>query len=82
MDNVTKLIEQPQPDSFILALRLIFAFVTPVLVGMALIFAARFPLTAERHARLNALLVSRRAGEPETPAQQAEAAALQRELVG
>ena len=63
VDNVTRLIEQPQPASFLLALRLIFAFLTPVLVGVALYFASRFPLTARRHARLNALLAARRAGE-------------------
>lgn len=82
VDNVTKLIEQPQPASFLLALRLIFAFLTPVLVGAALFFASRFPLTAQRHARLNTLLAARRAGEAETPEQQAEAVALQRELMG
>jgi hypothetical protein len=47
-----------------------------------LIFAMRFPLSAERHARLNALLVSRRAGNPETPEMQLEAETLRQELVG
>ena len=37
--GVSQLIEQAQPGSFILALRLIFAFVPPLLVGIALIFA-------------------------------------------
>ncbi len=82
VDGIHKLIEQPQPESFILALRLIFAFVPPVLVGVALIFALRFPLSAAMHTRLNALLVSRRAGDAESPEMRLEAAALRRELVG
>ncbi len=81
-NGVTRLIEQPQPASFILALRLIFAFLTPVLVGAALFFAVRFPLSPQRHARLNTLLAARRAGEPETPERLAEAESLRRELVG
>jgi len=80
--GVSQLIEQAQPGSFILALRIIFAFVPPLLVGTALIFALRFPLSAQRHARLNALLVKRRAGEAETPEMRLEAADLRRELVG
>ncbi len=82
IDGVTKLIEQPQPESFQLVLRLIFAFVPPILVGIALIFAARFPLTPQRHQRLNALLAARRAGEAETDAMRQESARLREELVG
>lgn len=82
VDGVTRLIEQPQPESLQLALRMIFAFVPPVLVGIALVFAARFPLTPQRHQRLNVLLAARRAGEALTPEMQAEAATLRRELVG
>jgi oligogalacturonide transporter len=80
--GATKLVEQAQPANFLLALRLIFAFVTPALLAGALIFAARYPLTPERHARLNEVLARRRAGQAETSDQMAEARSLQAELIG
>lgn len=82
VDGVTRLVEQPQPDAFIQALRMIFAFVPPVLLVVGIFFATRFPLTPQRHARLNALLAARRSGQVETPEMRAEAVELQRELVG
>jgi oligogalacturonide transporter len=62
--GVTRLIEQPQSEIFLLVLRLIFMLLPVVLLGLALLFALRFPLTPERHRRLNALLARQRAGEP------------------
>ncbi|MBI4926582.1 MAG: MFS transporter, partial [Anaerolineae bacterium] len=82
VNGVTRLVEQPQPDAFIQALRMIFAFVPPVLLVVGIFFASRFPLTPQRHARLNALLAARRSGQAETPEMRAEAIELQRELVG
>ena len=44
IDGATKLIEQPQTDTFLLVLRLIFMLLPIVLLAFALIFALRFPL--------------------------------------
>jgi len=82
VDGATKLVEQAQPDNFILALRLIFAFVPPALLAVALVFAWRYPLTPQRHAVLNSILARRRAGMQETAAEADEALRLQSELVG
>ncbi|MAT41826.1 MAG: MFS transporter [Anaerolineaceae bacterium] len=82
VDGVTKLIEQPQPDSFILVLRMMFAFVPIVLVGLAAIFAKQYPLTPEKHQQLNNLLAVLRKDQPLTPEQQAERQLLKEELVG
>jgi Na+/melibiose symporter-like transporter len=64
INGATKLIEQPQSDSFLLVLRLIFMFLPIVLLTFALIFAARFPLTPELHRRLNVVLAKQRMDEP------------------
>ena len=82
VNGATRLIEQAQPQAFITVIRLIFALLPTLLVGGAALFALRYPLSAAMHTRLNALLVSRRAGEAESPEMRLEAAALRRELVG
>lgn len=64
IDGATKLIEQPQSDTFLLVLRLIFMLLPIVLLAFALLFALRFPLTPELHRRLNALLAKQRANAP------------------
>ena len=64
IDGATKLIEQPQSDTFQFVLRLIFIILPIVLLAFALFFALRFPLTPARHNRLNALLAKQRADEP------------------
>jgi len=63
IDGATKLIEQPQSDTFLLVLRLIFMLLPIVLLVFALFFAARFPLTPALHNRLNAYLAAVRKGE-------------------
>ena len=63
IDGATKLIEQPQTDTFLLVLRLIFMLLPIVLLVFALYFAARFPLTPELHTRLNNFLAAVRKGE-------------------
>jgi oligogalacturonide transporter len=82
VEGATKLIEQPQSAGFLMATRLILAFVPPLLLVVALFFAARYPLSPERHARLKDVLTRRRAGLEDTPAQAIEAARLQKELAG
>jgi GPH family glycoside/pentoside/hexuronide:cation symporter len=82
VEGASQLIEQPQSTSFVLALRIIFALVPIVLVGLSTFFATRYPLTGTVHQRLNKLLTARRSGVPETDAMRAEAADLERLLVG
>jgi len=72
INGVTKLIEQPQSDTFLLVLRLIFMFLPIVLLSCALIFAARFPLTPDLHHRLNILLAKQRKNEPVDETEKAE----------
>ncbi|HTX80387.1 MAG TPA: MFS transporter [Longilinea sp.] len=72
VDGAMKLIEQPQSDTFLLVLRLIFMLLPIVLLSFALVFAARFPLTPELHAKLNTLLVKQRAKEPVDETEKAE----------
>jgi len=64
INGATKLIEQPQTDTFLLVLRLIFVLLPIVLLAFALFFALRFPLTPALHNRLNLLLAKQRANEP------------------
>ena len=63
IDGATKLIEQPQSDTFLIVLRLIFMLLPVLLLAFALFFALRFPLTPELHDRLNDLLVRQRANQ-------------------
>jgi oligogalacturonide transporter len=64
VDGATRLIEQPQSETFLLVLRLIFMLLPIILLAFALLFAVRFPLTPELHRRLNAVLTKQRANEP------------------
>lgn len=82
VDGATQLVEQPQSDTFIWVLRLVFALVPIVLLPIALFFARRFPLTPEVHERLRHVLAVRRAGEPESDEIRQEAEALEKLLIG
>jgi oligogalacturonide transporter len=79
IDGATRLIEQPQSDTFLLVLRLIFMLLPIVLLAFAVFFALRFPLTAELHGRLNALLARQRLDQP---VDESEKAYLTKTLVG
>jgi oligogalacturonide transporter len=79
VNGATKLIEQPQTDTFILVLRLIFMLLPVILLAFALIFAVRFPLTPALHRRLNILLAKQRINEP---VDEAEKAQLTKTLLG
>jgi len=69
--GATKLIEQPQSDTFLLVLRLLFMLLPIVLLIFALFFAVRFPLTPVLHNRLNRYLAAVRKGEePEDDGQE------------
>jgi oligogalacturonide transporter len=64
MNGAAKLVEQPQSDAFILALRMVFFFVPVLFLAVGVLFAFRYPLTRDLHNRLNSLLAHQRAGEP------------------
>lgn len=81
VDGVQQIVEQPQTDAFLLALRLIFVVVPVVLLGAALWFAWRYPLSPAVHQRLNQLLAQRRSGAEEDAQMQQESAALTRLLI-
>jgi oligogalacturonide transporter len=62
VDGVTRLVEQPQTDGFILMLRLIFVLAPIVFLSIGLYQCIRYPLSPELHRRLVTLLEKRRAG--------------------
>jgi Na+/melibiose symporter-like transporter len=63
VDGATRLVEQPQSATFLLVLRLVFMLLPVILLVFTLFFASRYPLTPQLHARLNAYLKQRRAGQ-------------------
>lgn len=75
-----RLVEQPQTDSFILALRLIFVVVPLIFLGAALLIAQRYPLDEKLHQRLQRVLVARRSGAVDEEIQR-EGEELERRLV-
>ncbi len=79
VDGVTKLVEQPQTGSFILALRLIFFFVPVLFLAVGIFFAVRYPLVHSIHNRLNTLLNQQRSGQP---VDETEKSALTKLLIG
>lgn len=81
VDGARKLIEQPQSDTFIFALRMVFVAAPVLLIGAALWFAWRYPLSPAVHGRLNRLLAARRTGSGQDADAQMEAAELRRLLI-
>jgi GPH family glycoside/pentoside/hexuronide:cation symporter len=82
VNGAARLIEQPQSGTFLLVLRLIFALLPIILLSGALFFSWRYPLTPQRHARMNAVLSRMRSGQDLTPDQQQEKKSLLLELIG
>jgi Na+/melibiose symporter-like transporter len=82
VDGVSQLIEQPQTEGFILALRVTFFLVPVLFLAIGVFFAFKYPLDHHVHARLNRILETRRAEETETPQDQEEANELKALLVG
>jgi len=82
VNGASTLVEQPQSPLFLNTLRIILAAAPILLVGLAIVFAWQYPLSPQRHARLNRILSARRQGEPESPEMQAEAQYLTRQLIG
>ena len=81
VNGMTKLIDQPQSDQFILTLRVIFVLVPVVLLSLSILVASRLKLTHETHARLNQVLAVRRKGEELDPELQSEAEELSKMLI-
>ena len=63
VEGATKLVEQAQTASFILALRLIFFFVPVSFLAVGIFSAVHYPLVHSVHSRLNALLSQQRSGQ-------------------
>jgi oligogalacturonide transporter len=82
IDGVVRVVEQAQTPEFLLALRMIFAFTPILLVGLALIVAFKYPLSPQRHQRLNELLSIKRSGEALSPELAEEDADLRKVLIG
>ncbi len=82
VDGATKLVEQPQTPEFLLFLRLLFVLVPLIFLTLAILAAAKFPLTLESHQRLTRVLEARRSGAPETEGLRQEAEELTRLLAG
>jgi Na+/melibiose symporter-like transporter len=81
VNGATRLIDQSQPAGFMLALRILFVIVPLVLLGLAIFFAARLPITPETHARLGNFLSARRANPQLTLELQAEETELKKLLI-
>ncbi|MCS7010285.1 MAG: MFS transporter [Anaerolineales bacterium] len=64
VEGVTRLIEQPQSETFLFVLRLMFLGLPVVFLSLALFFALRFPLTPQLHRRLRMVLEQQRTGQP------------------
>ncbi len=80
VEGAARLVDQPQSATFLLVLRLIFVFVPLVLLSLAILLAARMPLTHQTHARLNRVLAARRRGDTVDDDLKAETAQLERLL--
>lgn len=80
--GVVKMIEQPQTETFILSLRLIFFFAPVILLALALLVARKYPLTSIVHARLREVLSIKRQGVAMTEETTVEEKALVKELIG
>jgi Na+/melibiose symporter-like transporter len=79
LEQAGQLVEQPQSETFILALRMAFVLLPVAMIAFGIFFAARFPLTGELYARLGRELNARRAG---LPGDEQEAQALKKRLIG
>ncbi|MBN1246996.1 MAG: MFS transporter [Anaerolineae bacterium] len=78
----TRLIEQAQSPAFITTLRWIFAGVPIALLAVALVFASRYPLSPEAHARLRHLLAACRRSDALSPQERREVEVLKARLIG
>lgn len=63
VEDVKKLVQQPQTESFIVTLRFIFALIPIALLLPSLVFALKYPLTKSTHEKLKAILELKRKGE-------------------
>ena len=82
VDGVSRLVDQPQSDQFVLVLRIIFVAVPLVLLSLAIFTASRLKLTHATHARLNEVLEVRRQDKELDPELQSEAEELTKLLIG
>lgn len=81
VEGGTRLVEQPQAETFINTLRLVFMFVPILALSVALFFALKYMLTPQVHARLRRVLYLRRSDQEETPEIREEAKILKKLLI-
>jgi len=67
IEGAAVLVKQEQPDSFLAAIRVFFAFTPVATVILCLAFAARYRLSPAVHGRLVTLLEARHEGKPVDP---------------
>lgn len=81
VDGVTTLVAQPQTDSFISALRILFVMGPVFFNILSLVCAFVYKLTPTLYEEVKMILVKRRAGEPLTPAEEGRSIELKNLLV-
>jgi len=74
-------VEQPQPESFLFALRFIISFVPIILLVLGIIAAARYPLNPKRHEKLREYLEAKRANKTIKEELEKEITELKKELI-
>ncbi|PNR98661.1 sugar transporter [Petrotoga mexicana DSM 14811] len=74
-------VEQPQPESFLFALRFIISFVPIILLVLGIIAAARYPLNPRRHEKLREYLEAKRENETIKEELEKEIIELKKELI-
>jgi len=74
-------VEQPQPESFLFALRFTISFVPIILLILGIIAAVRYPLNPQRHEKLREYLEAKRANETIKEELEKEITELKKELI-
>ncbi|RLL83967.1 sugar transporter [Petrotoga sp. HKA.pet.4.5] len=74
-------VEQPQPESFLFALRFIISFVPIILLVLGIIAAVRYPLNPKRHEKLREYLEAKRANKTIKEELEKEITELKKELI-
>ncbi|PNR97906.1 MFS transporter [Petrotoga olearia] len=74
-------VEQPQPESFLFALRFIISFVPIILLILGIIAAVRYPLNSKRHEKLREYLEAKRENETIKEELEKEIIELKKELI-
>jgi Na+/melibiose symporter-like transporter len=74
-------VEQPQPETFLFALRFIISFVPIILLVLGIIAAFRYPLNPKRHDKLREYLEAKRENKTVKEELEKEITELKKELI-